>query len=180
MKRTDDSGLPLWLARELERTARDEPEKAKRAMAKALAAVTEGNDTVARAQLLKVRELAPRSPVMREALGLLYYRAGEWHPAAQELLAFRRFSGKHDQDPKVAECYRKLGRPQRSLDLLKETPLDQVKEQVRIEAEIAKARAYEDLGRPEVAKASLERAARDTTSARARAYYTKALQKFKD
>ncbi|MFN2557067.1 MAG: tetratricopeptide repeat protein [Nitriliruptorales bacterium] len=54
---------------------------------------------------------APRSPSIREALGVARYLAGDWSGALLELQAYRRFTNSTDQNHLIADCLRGLGRP---------------------------------------------------------------------
>ncbi|MDQ3973446.1 MAG: tetratricopeptide repeat protein, partial [Actinomycetota bacterium] len=53
---------------------------------------------------------APRSVAVRELLGVACYRAGDFPRARRELLAYRRMSGRHDQNHLLADCARAAGR----------------------------------------------------------------------
>ncbi len=64
----------------------------------------------ARAALVWAKHLAPRSAVVREALGIALYRAGDLRAALPELQAYRRLSGADDQNHLLADCLRATGR----------------------------------------------------------------------
>ena len=51
-------------------------------------------------------EEAPKVPEVRELVGLTLYRLGRWVPAAAELEAFRRLTGRTDLHPLLADCHR--------------------------------------------------------------------------
>ncbi|WP_419917840.1 hypothetical protein [Candidatus Poriferisocius sp.] len=51
-------------------------------------------------------EQAPKVPEVRELTGLTLYRLGRWEPAAAELEAFRRLTGRTDLHPVLADCHR--------------------------------------------------------------------------
>ena len=90
---------------------------------------------------------APRSPTVRELLGLAYYHLGQFREAARELAAYRRLSGSHDQDPPYADAERALGRPEKAVEIVEQLPRDEVSEEVLVEALIVAAGALRELGR---------------------------------
>lgn len=96
---------------------------------------------------LKAKEIAPRSATVRELLGLVHYRLGRWKEAQRELAAYRRLSGRHDEDHVLADCERALGRPQRALEILDGMKSSEVGEEVLVEGLVVAAGALEDLGR---------------------------------
>ena len=49
---------------------------------------------------------APRVPEVRELAGLTLYRLGRWAPAAAELDALRKLTGRTDLHPVLADCHR--------------------------------------------------------------------------
>ena len=49
---------------------------------------------------------APRVPEVRELTGLTLYRLGRWAPAAAELDALRKLTGRTDLHPVLADCHR--------------------------------------------------------------------------
>jgi tetratricopeptide (TPR) repeat protein len=53
---------------------------------------------------------APRSPSIREALGVALYLDGQFDAAHSELAAYRRMSGRVDQNHVIADCLRASGR----------------------------------------------------------------------
>ncbi len=63
----------------------------------------------------QAKHIALRAVVVRELLGLAYYRTGRWRDAIRELTAFRRISGSTEQNPVIADCYRAVGKPERAL-----------------------------------------------------------------
>lgn len=146
-------------------------------MASALAALAAGDKTQALGMLKATKDVANRSAAVREALGRLHYESQRWHEAVQELLAFRRFTGQHRHDALIAEAYRRLGRPQRTIEVVREMPASDVSEQVRVEAAIAASRAYMDLGKTVLANATLDKAAADVRTQRCRAMLTRERQR---
>ena len=53
---------------------------------------------------------AQRSAVIREALGVALYLAGDYAAATSELQTYRRLSGRNDQNHLLADCARATGR----------------------------------------------------------------------
>lgn len=64
----------------------------------------------ARKILVPMAERMPANPVVRELLGLTYYRMGRWKDAIKELEAFRSMEGSTEQHPVLADSYRALKR----------------------------------------------------------------------
>lgn len=56
------------------------------------------------------KAVAPRSVMVREALGVTRYQLGDFATAHSELLAYRRLSGREDQNHLLADCARAAGR----------------------------------------------------------------------
>jgi tetratricopeptide (TPR) repeat protein len=108
---------------------------------------------------LRAKIMAPRSPSVREILGLIYYRLGRWQEALRELLAYKRLSGKRSQDHLIADCERALGKPERALDFLDKLKASEVGEETLIEGLVVAAGALQDLGRPGDAADLLTKAA---------------------
>ena len=68
--------------------------------------------------------MAPRSAAVREVLGLAYYGVGRWHDALTELKAYKRMTGRIDQNHLIADCLRGLGRPEEAVPLADEVLRD--------------------------------------------------------
>jgi lipopolysaccharide biosynthesis regulator YciM len=136
------------LARELKRAARPAAiNDALTYMERFLRARAKDDLPGARRAALKVKDAAPRAPSAREALGRVAFDLGEWHEAAQELLAFRRLTGEHRNDPAIAHCYLELGRAVRALEFLTELKRDDVGADVWARACAERARALGATGR---------------------------------
>ena len=99
----------------------------------------------------EAKRLAGRVSVVREALGVAAYAAGDYATALAELRAVRRMTGDQDFVPVMADCERGLGRPRKALELLAEVPESGLSDAARIEARIVAAGARRDLGQPEAA-----------------------------
>ena len=104
----------------------------------------------------QAKHMALRAPVIRELLGLAYYRAGRWREATRELAAFRRISGSTEQNPVIADCHRALGRPDRAIELCDEID-PKAPPAIRYEGAIVAAGALADLDRLDEGIARLER-----------------------
>lgn len=147
--------LPRALATELERSAR-RPEEARRWAERMVAAQQADDQAEIYRTAIRAKQAAPRSPRIREALGLAAFSMGKWREAAQELLAYRRLTGHYRHDPTIAECYRREGRPGRSLEFLSSLRRTDVDAPTWVRAQTVKARALADNGRPDVATSVLE------------------------
>ena len=93
------------------------------------------------------KELAPRSGAVREVLGIALYRAERYRDALRELQAYRRMSGRLDQNHLIADAYRALGSPEKAIDPVRESLRARLPDEVRAEAAIVGASALADLGR---------------------------------
>jgi tetratricopeptide (TPR) repeat protein len=120
------------------------------------------------------KHLAPRLPVVREALGIALYRAERFDEALAELQAYRRIGGSRDQNHLIADSLRATGA---DVDEVVEVGLalvedDAARPEPRIEAAIVVAAVLEESGqrararrlladlRPSVRAADPEAAAR--------------------
>ncbi|WP_163506835.1 Replicase polyprotein 1ab [Fodinicola acaciae] len=86
-----------------------------------------------------------RIGVVREAVGLAAYFAGEWSTALTELRSFRRMTGSVEHFPEEADCERALGRPERAIKMLKAPEAAQLDADGRIELLMVAAGARRDL-----------------------------------
>lgn len=99
---------------------------------------------------------ASRVPVVREALGLVAYHAGEWSEALTELRAVRRMTRSDGHIAVIADAERAMGRPERALDLAKEIATERLSKDVEVELRIVTAGARRDLGQLDAAVVSLQ------------------------
>lgn len=99
---------------------------------------------------------ASRVPMAREALGLVAYHAGQWSEALTELRAVRRMTRSDTHIAVIADAERALGRPQRALELARETDKSSLSRDVDVELRIVTAGARRDLGQLEAAVVSLQ------------------------
>lgn len=107
-----------------------------------------GDAPGAASEAQKAKDLAPRSAAVREILGLAFYQLDRFREALTEMQAYRRMSGRADQNHIIADCLRALGRPDRAVPLAEEalssrgTPLA-----ARVESVIVAASALADQGK---------------------------------
>ena len=106
---------------------------------------------LALAYAAEAKRLAGRVSVVREAVGIAAYAAGDYATALAELRAVRRMTGDQDYIPVMADCERGLGRPRKALELIAEVPESQLSDASRVEARIVAAGARRDLGQPDAA-----------------------------
>ncbi len=153
------SGLPSDIVAELRHSAR--PGRADDAIARLerAAQLLERGDAVgAAAEAAKAKGLAGRSPAVREVLGMALYQLERYPEALSELQAYRRMSGRADQNHLIADCLRAVGRPERTVSLAEETLAARgVPLATKAEAVIVAASALADLGRFDQALGLLRR-----------------------
>ena len=116
-----------------------------------------GRDGAAAQAAEEAKRLAPRSIAVRELLGVSLYRAGRYRDALRELQAYRRISGRLDENHLVADSYRGLGMPEKAVPLAREAVGAKLPEETRAEAAIVGAAALADLGRFDEALSLLHR-----------------------
>lgn len=151
--------LPSGWAAELRDTVKPGSlDRAAALVASALEAYAADEYLKAATILEQVKQISSRSGRVRETLGLAYYHADHWQEAARELLAARRMTGSSAQNHVIADAYRALGRPERSLEICDEVRRDAVDPEVWAEVTIVAASALADQGKLEQALARLTRA----------------------
>jgi tetratricopeptide (TPR) repeat protein len=99
----------------------------------------------------EAKSLAPRSGVVREVLGLSLYRAGRFREALRELQAYRRMTGRVDQNHLIADSHRAIGSPEKAIEPSREALRAKISDEAKAEAAIVGASALADLGRFEEA-----------------------------
>ena len=108
----DAGPLPRWLRDEVTRmTPKARREPALAALTDGASAFAAGRYGAARQKLEQAKTLTPRSPTVRELLGLSAYNVGDWKPALAELRTYRRLSGDTTHMPVEMDCLRALNRP---------------------------------------------------------------------
>lgn len=151
--------LPRDVYRDLRASARPtEVEDVVKAYGAAGDALVEGDVDRAIELLEWAKSAAARSAAIREALGVARYHAGDFAGAHSELLAYRRLSGRQDQNHLLADCARAAGRPEKVVEYVDamdpaSVPADRIAEGIIV---LAGARA--DRGDVEGALRTLERA----------------------
>ncbi|MFC7532221.1 Replicase polyprotein 1ab [Actinoplanes sp. GCM10030250] len=105
---------------------------------------------------IAARRLASRIAVVREAVGLAAYAAGDWTTAIAELRTYHRMTGKQTHLAELADCERALGRPERAIDLFRGADLASLDKDSAIELLIVAAGARGDLGQHDAAVAMLQ------------------------
>jgi hypothetical protein len=104
------------------------------------------------------RDRASRVAVVREAVGVAAYHAGDYAEAAREIRAFRRMSGDQGYRAVLADCERALGRPEVALRLVAEALAERPDAEETVELRLVEAGARRDLGEDAAARLLLESA----------------------
>jgi hypothetical protein len=102
------------------------------------------------------RDRASRVAVVREAVGVAAYHAGDFAEAAREIRAYRRMSGDQGYRAVLADCERALGRPEVALRLVAEALADKPDAEETVELRLVEAGARRDLGEIAAARLLLE------------------------
>ncbi|MEU4692205.1 Replicase polyprotein 1ab [Actinoplanes sp. NPDC023714] len=105
---------------------------------------------------IAARRLASRIAVVREAVGLAAYAAGDWTTAIAELRTYHRMTGRQTHLAELADCERALGRPERAIDLYRGADVAKLEKSGAIELLIVAAGARGDLGQHDAAVAMLQ------------------------
>ncbi|HEX5199926.1 MAG TPA: hypothetical protein VFW27_08285 [Actinoplanes sp.] len=105
---------------------------------------------------IAARRLASRIAVVREAVGLAAYAAGDWTTAIAELRTYHRMTGRQTHLAEIADSERALGRPERAIDLYRGADMESLDKAGAIELLIVAAGARGDLGQHEAAVAMLQ------------------------
>ncbi len=117
---------------------------------------------------------AGRVPIVREMLGVVYYRRGEWSKALSEFRTARRMSGSHHLLPMMADTERGLGRPEKAIELARGPEVATLKTEERIELALVVSGARRDLHQHGAAVEGLRgalAATKDSDTWAARVYY---------
>ena len=153
------TSLPRDVMEELQRVTKPtQLRDAVSRLSRAVELLERGDSGAAAAEAAKARQLAPRSAAVREVLGLALYGQERWQEAATELKAYRRFSGRADQNHVIADCLRALGKPQEAVPLAEEELRSKASNEAKAEAVVVAASALADQGRYAEALAFLGRA----------------------
>jgi tetratricopeptide (TPR) repeat protein len=107
----------------------------------------EGDPAEAAKAAARAKAVASRSGAIREVLGIALYRAERFREALRELQAYRRMTGRVDQNHLIADAYRALGEPEKAVEPATEALHAEIPEEARAEAAIVGGAALADLGR---------------------------------
>ncbi|MDN6168877.1 MAG: hypothetical protein L0J11_02195, partial [Micrococcaceae bacterium] len=97
-----------------------------------------------------------RVAVVREAVGLTAYTAGNYAEALREFRTFRRISGSNIHLPVMADCERGLGKPEKALETAHSEEATTLDTPGRVEMAIVAAGAQSDLGNRDAAVSELQ------------------------
>lgn len=153
------STLPGEIVSELRQTARaGKADDAISRLERAVELLERGDAKGAAAEAHKAKDLAPRSPAVREVLGMADYQLERFQEALTEMQAYRRMSGRADQNHIIADSLRAVGRPERAVTLAEEALSARgVPLAAKAEAVIVAASALADLGKFDQALGLLRR-----------------------
>jgi tetratricopeptide (TPR) repeat protein len=116
-----------------------------------------GDPRQAAKEARKAKDAAPRSGAVREVLALALYGSEDWRDALREMQAYRRLTGRQDENHIVADCYRALGSPDKAVPLAEQALRAPISGDVKAEAVIVGASALGDMGRYDEGLALLRR-----------------------
>ena len=119
-------------------------------------ALVEEDPEQAFAHARAARDRASRIAVVREAVGVAAYHAGDYAEASRELRAYRRMSGDAGYRAVLADCERALGRPEVALRLVREALADAPDAEETVELQLVEAGVRQDLGEVPAARLVLE------------------------
>ena len=105
------------VGQELRGLGADRAEAVTLRLVSAAAWLADGDETSAVAAADSALALGARLAVVREAVGLVHYRVGDWARALRELRTARRMGAGAELLPVLVDCERALGRPERALAL---------------------------------------------------------------
>lgn len=97
-----------------------------------------------------------RLAIVREAVGLAAYAAGDYAEALRELRTYRRISGDQTHLPVMADCLRGIGKPDKAIELAQEPEAEKLTGTARAELAMVLSGAYQDRGDLVAALESLE------------------------
>ncbi len=152
------AGLPREIVGELRRVARaGRQEDAISRLERAVELLGRGDARGAASEAGAAKSLAPRSAAAREVLGLALYDQGRYREALSEMQAYRRMSGRADQNHIIADCERGVGRPERAVPLAEEALGARIPVEAKAEAVVVAGTALADMGRFDQALGLLRR-----------------------
>jgi tetratricopeptide (TPR) repeat protein len=122
-------------------------DRALRAFDQAVSLLERGRDAAAVTAAQEAKGLAGRSGAVREVFGIALYRAGRFRDALRELQAYRRLTGRVDQNHLIADSHRALGHPEKAVEAAREALRARIPDESRAEAIVVAASALGDLKR---------------------------------
>jgi tetratricopeptide (TPR) repeat protein len=105
----------------------------------------------------RAKRMATRSASVREVLALALYEQERYREALTEMQAYKRMSGRADQNHIIADCYRALGQPQKAVQFADEAVRARIPDEARAESVVVGASALADMGKVDQALAMLHR-----------------------
>ncbi len=157
----EEAQLPRGVIKEIERTLGRgrRADDVALALSVGAAAIDEERPDVAIEVLAWAKSEAGRLATIREAYGVALYQAGRFADAASELQAYRRFSGRQDQNHVLADCLRATGREVERVAEVAKALVDDERAPIdrRVEAVIVWAAAVADDGDVGAGRAVLRR-----------------------
>jgi hypothetical protein len=148
-------------ADELARIAGRDATRAQDQLAKAAEAYTAGRERDAARLLRPLRDAYPDAAAVRELLGLVHYRLGQYPAASKELTAFADLTGSVEQHPVLMDCWRAQHRYRKVDELWRELANASPSAALVTEGRIVLAGSLADDGRLDEAIATLERRGAD-------------------
>ncbi|MGA0130529.1 MAG: tetratricopeptide repeat protein [Candidatus Nanopelagicales bacterium] len=99
---------------------------------------------------------ATRIAAVREVVGVTAYGVGNWALALSELQAAKRISGQIQLLPLIADCYRALGKPEKSIEILESKEASKLSVEEYCELLLVAAGARQDQGNIDAAMSLLK------------------------
>jgi tetratricopeptide (TPR) repeat protein len=146
---------------ELARVAGRNARRAQEQLARAAEAFAAGRERDAARILRPLRDAYPDAASVRELLGLVHYRLGQYPAATKELTAFVDLAGSVEQHPVLMDCWRAQRRHDRVERLWEELAHTSPSGALVTEGRIVLAGSLADSGRLQDAIATLARRADD-------------------
>lgn len=151
-RRAAATPLPREVVEDVRAAAGGKGNRAVQLLEQAVGALEAGRAIDAERAAAEAKDLARRSGAVREVLGLALYRRGRYREALRELQAYRRLTGRVDQNHLIADAHRALGAPEKAVQAAREAlgPA-RLPAEARAEAAVVGGAALADLGRFEEA-----------------------------
>ncbi len=146
MPRDEEPQLPRGVEREIRKHARRDPDDVALALSLGSDAIDQEIPEAGLPYLEWAKHVCPRSTAIRETLGVAYYLTEDYASALTELQAYRRLSGRQDQNHVIADCHRALGRDARRIAELVEAMADDAPSDRYVEGLIVWAATLADAG----------------------------------